>query len=210
MNIYNTLLSYFLISMWPIVFGLISTVYCSMFRFSPSRRFPLTLLSSPYTTLFSPAQGSVCPVPELEWLFDLKQIFPSHGHRLRGDGVHNTSGNLPRGYQRDRTAHATVGQLGGDSLQLLSRGDGPFSALENEPSRRHWFRVYSLVCPGLRHYFLPHLRLCRGSTASLFLRLQCCSSCSSPEPGRSLPCHHKTSACFQVCVFLNPFCFPSS
>lgn len=31
-NVYNTLLSYFLVTAWPVVFGLISFVYCGMFQ----------------------------------------------------------------------------------------------------------------------------------------------------------------------------------
>lgn len=76
----------------------------------------LTILPSPHAALFPPAPGSVFPVPELQWFLDCKQILPSHGYGLRGDDVHHTPGNLPRGYQRDRAARRAVGQLGGDSL----------------------------------------------------------------------------------------------
>lgn len=117
--IYNTIPTFFLVHMWPLVLGLCSAWFCGMFL--PIRlKFEADLWRhfSPHTHLvYSPA-GPVQPVLVDKLVPHCQQVFPFDGSGLHGNFVHHPVGDFPDYLKRDCCPYHAMGQLGRHPLRF--------------------------------------------------------------------------------------------
>lgn len=135
--LYNTLPTYFLSGMWPIVIGVISSVYCSAFSLHPRYLIQLTLtLHSSLSSLLSSTSNRIQPIYIFESIAVSWSVLPVNGSGGNRSYLYNASSHLYDVAQCNRHSHWPLAQLGGHTFRILSCRTIPSTALAPKPPPR--------------------------------------------------------------------------